>query len=122
MLSKAHHTGGCDRCTLRNREELPHVRDRGQKPGGSHARGAVAKRSHPTSEVRSGSREELPCFRGQARWLRVLGCNSTGAAERSYPMPEAQGGGQEEQPHVQGAVSVQAQEGLLLLLSHFSCV
>ena len=82
----------------------------------------MAKRSHPTSEVRGGSREELPCFQGQARWLRVLGCDSTGAAERSYPMPEAQGGGQEEQPHVQGAVSVRAQEGLLLLLSRFSCV
>ena len=27
-------------------------------------------------------------------------------------MPEARGGGWEEQPHVQGAVAVQAQEGL----------
>ena len=50
------------------------------------------------------------------------------AAGRSYPTPlslrpraaagrsncttEARGGGQEDQPHVQGAVAVQAQEGL----------
>ena len=40
------------------------------------------------------------------------GCDSTGAAERSYSTPEARGSGWEEQPHVQGAVAVQAQEGL----------
>ena len=33
-------------------------------------------------------------------------------AGRSNPKPEARGGGREEQPHVQGAVAVQAQEGL----------
>ena len=30
----------------------------------------------------------------------------------SYPMPVVRGGGREEQPHIQGAVAVQAQEGL----------
>ena len=29
--------GGGDRCTKRGREELPHVRGQGQKPGGPHA-------------------------------------------------------------------------------------
>ena len=42
------------------------------------------------SEVRDGSREELP----------------------HAPMPEARGGGREDQPQVQGAVAVRAQEGL----------
>ena len=44
----------------RSREELSHVRGKGQKPGGPHARGMVAKRSYPMSEVRGGSREEQP--------------------------------------------------------------
>ena len=43
--------GGGDRRAKRGREELPHVRDQGQKPGGPHARGAAAKRSYPTSEA-----------------------------------------------------------------------
>ena len=42
------------RRTERGREELPHVRGQGQKPGGPHARGAAAKRSYPASEVRGG--------------------------------------------------------------------
>ena len=33
-------------------------------------------------------------------------------AKRSYPTSEARGSSREEQPHVQGAVAVQAQEGL----------
>ena len=49
--------GGCDRCTQRGREELPHVQGQGQKPGGPHARRAAAKRSYPTSEFRDGGRE-----------------------------------------------------------------
>ena len=40
------------------------------------------------------------------------GCDGAGMAERSYPTSEARDGGWEEQPHVQGAVAVQAQEGL----------
>ena len=33
-------------------------------------------------------------------------------ARRTYPMPEAKGCGLEEQPHLQGVVTVRAQEGL----------
>ena len=55
----------------------------GQKLGGPHARGAAAKRSYPTSEVRGSGQEELPSV-----------------------------GGRKEQPHVQGTVAAQAQEGL----------
>ena len=32
---------------------LPHIRGQGQKPGGPHVLRAAAKRSYPTSEVRS---------------------------------------------------------------------
>ena len=41
----------------RGREEPPHVRGQGQKPGGPHARRVAAKRSYPTSEVRGSGRE-----------------------------------------------------------------
>ena len=34
------------------------------------------------------------------------------AAGRSNPMPEGKGSGRKVQPHIQGAVAVQAQEGL----------
>ena len=75
----------------------------------------------------SSSQEELPCVRGQGRWLRgATRCPRPGtaaarshpasevgvAAGRSNPTPEASGGGWEEQPHIQGAVAAQAQEGL----------
>ena len=39
------------------REEPPHVRGQGQKPGGLQARRAAAKRSYPMSEVRGSGRE-----------------------------------------------------------------
>ena len=48
---------GCDRRAKRGREEPPHIRGQGQKPGGPHARRAEAKRSYPTSEVRGSVRE-----------------------------------------------------------------
>ena len=67
----------------RGREELPHVRGQGQKPGGPHDRQVAAKRSYPAfevrggdersypaSEVRGGDREEIPQERGQGRWPR----------------------------------------------------
>ena len=53
--------------------------------------GAVAGRSYPTSKVRGGSWEELPTS-------------------------EVRGGSQKELPHAQGAMAVQAQEGLEELL------
>ena len=80
--------GGCDQCTKRGQDELPHVRGQGQQPrmpGGNGTR--TAKRSYPTLEVRGGSWEEPPSIQGR-------------------------GGSREEQPHVKGAVAVQAQEGL----------
>ena len=51
--------GGCDGCvgTQRLREEPPHIRGQGQKPGGPHAQRAAAKRSCPTSEVRGSGGE-----------------------------------------------------------------
>ena len=73
----------------------------------------TAERSYPTSEVRGGSREEVPRVQGQGRRPRVPGCDSAGvAAERSYPQPEARGHGREEQPHIQGVVAEPEQEGL----------
>ena len=57
-------TGGCDRCTKHGQEELPHVQGQGQKPGGTHAQRAEAKRSYPTPEARGGSREEQPHIQG----------------------------------------------------------
>ena len=47
----------CRRLRKRGREELPHVRGQGQKPGGPHTRRAAAKRSYPTSKVRGSCRE-----------------------------------------------------------------
>ena len=73
-----------------------------------------------TSEVRGGSREELPCIQGQGRRPRVPGCDSAGAAKRSYPTSEATGGSWEEQPHIQGVVAAPAQEGLEELF-HIQC-
>ena len=82
----------------------------------------AAERSYPTSKVRGRSwedpmpkgsgQEELTKVQGQGQWPRVSGCDSAGAAERSYPTPDARDSGWEEQPHIQGAVAVQAQEGL----------
>ena len=47
-----------------DREELLHVRGKGQKPGGPHARGEVAKRSYPTSKARGSGREDQPQVQG----------------------------------------------------------
>ena len=111
------------RCTEHGQEELPHIRGQGQKLGGPHARGAAAKRSYPTSEVRGSSQEcqaamTQECPKGATPCLR-----SGAAAERSYPLSDVGAvaesarwqqcrNGLEEQPHVQGAVAVWAQEGL----------
>ena len=52
--------------------------------------GRVAERRYPASEVRGGSREEIP----------------------HAPTPKARGGGREDQPDLQGAMAARAQEGL----------
>ena len=64
------------------------------------------------SEVRGGSREELPRVRGQGWWPGVPGCDSAEASESSYPTSEVRGGSREEQPHVQGVEAARAQERL----------
>ena len=64
-LKKYKRAGGCDdRHAKRGREELPHVRGQGQKPGGPHARRVAAKRSYPTPEARGGGREDQPHIQG----------------------------------------------------------
>ena len=83
----------------RGREETPHVRGQGPKPGGPHARRAAAKRSYPTSEVRGSGREYQTAMvqeppRGATPHPR------SGAEAGRTPCPK--GGGQEELPHVQG--------------------
>ena len=92
----------------RSREELPHVQDQGQKPGGPHAQGAAAKRSYPTSEVRGGDREELPPTQ-PAREVR-------GSSRKELPSTRGQGRRPGGAPQVQGEVAARAQEGLEELL------
>ena len=75
---------------------------------------SAAKRSYPTSEVRGGSRDELPRIQGQGWWPGgATPCPSpVAAAERTYPTPEARVPGPGEQPHLQEAVADSEQEGL----------
>ena len=61
------HGGGCDRRTKRSREELPHLRGQGQKPGGPYAQREAAKRTYPTPEARGRGKEENPT--SKERWL-----------------------------------------------------
>ena len=107
--------GGCDWRTEHGREELPHVRGQGQKPGGPHARRVAAKRSYPTSEIRGSGREcqaataherqrRVTQVRGQGRWpggatpRPRLGA----AAKRTDPTSKVRGSGREEQPRLRG--------------------
>ena len=104
--------GGCDQCTKRNREELPHVRGQGQKPEGPHARRAMAKRSYPTSKVR-GSCRECQAAMAQERPRRATQVRGQGRQPRgATPRLRLRVAAEEDQPHVQGAVAAQAQEGL----------
>ena len=67
-----------------------------RRSGGCTGTGA-ARRSYPTSTVRSGGCEELPHVQGKQQWLRFAG-----AAVKRYPMFTVRSGGCEEIPHVQG--------------------
>ena len=58
----------------------------------------TAGRSHPEPEVRGGSREELPCIRGQWRPGGDTPRPRSGAARRSHLAPETRGGSWEEPP------------------------
>ena len=100
----------------RSREEPPHIRGQGQKPGpipeGRRPRGV-------TPRPRSGAVAKSTRLRQQERPRGVTSCPRSGAtAQRSYPtppgpgpravagrsnpMPEARGGGREDQPHAKG--------------------
>ena len=89
------HDGRCTQCKWLRRPAhsawlrgVPHVRGQGQRPRVPGCNGAgTAERSHPTSQIRGGGREEPPRARGQGRRLG----RST---------------------HVQGVVAALAQEGL----------
>ena len=80
----------CDRRTKRGREELPHVQDQGQKPGGYHTPSAAAKRSYPISEVR-GSGREFQAAMAQERPRRAT--QVRGKGRRSGPTPRPRSGG-----------------------------
>ena len=82
--------GGCDRRTKYGREELPHVRGQEQKPGGPHARRAAAKRSYPTSEVR-GSGRECQAATVQERRRRLLTSEVRGGSREELPRVRGQG-------------------------------
>ncbi|XP_061290556.1 leucine-rich repeat-containing protein 63 isoform X3 [Bos javanicus] len=62
----------------------------------------VAKRSYPTSKIRS-SQEELPHVRGQEQWPRgVTPRPRSGVmAERRYPTSKVRSSSREEMPHIQ---------------------
>ena len=103
--------GGCDRRTKRGREEPPHVRGQGQKPGGPHARRAAAKRSYPTSEVRGSGREYETATELERPRGATLRRRPGALAGRTNPTPRP-GAVAGNQPDIQGAMAVQAQEGL----------
>ena len=58
----------------------------------------MARRRHPTSEVRGSRREELPHVRGQWQWGGDTPRLRSGVAGRSHPEPKARGGSLEEPP------------------------
>ena len=83
--------GGCNRHPKRGREELPHVRGQGQKPGGPHTRRAAAKRSYPMSEVR-GSGQECQAATAQEQLRGVTPRPRSGAVVKwANPGPRSGG-------------------------------
>ena len=91
--------GRLQRHAERGREELPHVRGQGQKPGGLHAGGAAAERSYAATEDRGGGREcQAATAQEQGRRLgettphpRSGGC--VGAGGPRGPIPHSRSGG-----------------------------
>ena len=102
MAERSYHTS---KVRGSGREELPHARDQGWRPGALGCDGTgVAERSYPTSEVRGGDRERQAAT--------SAGATERGypAAERGYPTPEVRGSGHEEQPRPRSC-AVWAEEG-----------
>ena len=65
-------------------------------------------RKHPTSEVRGGGQEELPCIRGQGRPVGDTPCPRPGAVTlRSHPEPKARGSSWGEPPMLEARVGDQ---------------
>ena len=87
---------------------------KGQRPRGVTPRprsGAVAESAR--LRWRRNGREELPRVQGRGGGREEIpSVQDQGSNEKNYPTSEARGGSQEDQPHVQGAMAVQAQEGL----------
>ena len=124
--------GGCDGARARAAERsypTSEVRGSGPECQALNAQEWPAKPSYPTFKVRVGGWEELPHVRGQGRsrgdTLRPRsGWQPGGATPHPRPVAsEVRGGDPEEPPHArgqgpqrggatQGAVAVQAQEGL----------
>ena len=95
----------------RGREELPHVRARGQRPRVPdcdsaeelpRVRGQGQRPRGVTPHLRSGAA-------ARRRYPTPLSPRPGAAGGRSNPTPQARGGGWEDQPH---AVAARAQEGL----------
>ena len=76
-----------------SREEPPHVRGQGQKPGGPHARRAAAKRSYSTFEVRGSGGEYQTATAQERLWGVTPRLRSGAVAGRRYPTPHARGPG-----------------------------
>ena len=110
-LTGALSAGGCARRAKCGREKPPHVRGQGQKPGGPHARRAAAKRSYPTSEVRGSGREYETATEQERPRGATLRRRPGALAGRTNPTPRP-GAVAGNQPDIQGAMAVQAQEGL----------
>ena len=105
------------------KEELPHIRDLGQRPRVQSGDGAVrAERSYATSEARGGGREELPRVRGQGRRPRGASpCPRPGwrpggatprprpgaAAGRSFPVSEAGAAARRSYPSLRSGAASQ---------------
>ena len=107
---------GCERRSKRGREELPHIRGQGRKPGGRPRgvtprprSGAAAESARlqrcrnggeevPKSEVRGGGREDQPHIQGEVR----APLRGHKRAWRSYPTLKVRKGGGEEIPLIEG--------------------
>ena len=106
---------GCDQRTKRGREELPHVRGQGQKPGGPHARRAAAKRSYPTSEVGAAAESARLRLRRNGR-EELLKSEVRGSSQEELPHTRGQGprpGGPTPRPRSRGSAGAGGPRGAI---------